>query len=196
MNRSEVWKKVEATARLWTWRNLPLKRKTEVCASYIDPFLFNNDKLAGVGRGTLDRQQGFRIDAGNFTRGRALWWFGGINWTRVFHCCVMRPLCELIEGFMIRVLDGKFYVLEASSVCTNVVPSLKRISIACSCVGSALCESWHGRQDRKGFMDLISSSLLSWSLSLSTSLKLRAERVRLSSSKFSERWVRVVEGMT
>lgn len=160
MNWLEVWKKVEATARLWTWRNIPLNRRAEVWASHIDPFLFNNDDLAGVGRGTLDRQEGLRIDAGNFALGHALWWFGGISWTRFFHCCVLRSLFELIEGYMIRVLDGKFYVLEARSVCTNVVLSLKKdqYCVLLYRLGIIWVMAWTTRQ--KGFhgLDKLSSS--------------------------------------
>ena len=43
-----------------------------------------------------------------------------------FHCPVVRPLCKLLEGYMVRILNGKFFVLEASSVCSNVVPKLNR----------------------------------------------------------------------
>ena len=43
-----------------------------------------------------------------------------------FHCPVVRPLCKLLEGYMVRILNGKFFVLEASSVCSNVVPRLNR----------------------------------------------------------------------
>ena len=42
-----------------------------------------------------------------------------------FHCPVVRPLCKFLEGFMVRVLNGKVFVLEASSVC-NTVPSMNR----------------------------------------------------------------------
>ena len=30
-----------------------------------------------------------------------------------FHCPVVRPLCKLLEGYMVRILNGKFFVLEA-----------------------------------------------------------------------------------
>ena len=43
-----------------------------------------------------------------------------------FHCPVVRPLCKLPEGYMVRILNGKFFVLESSSVCSNVVPKLNR----------------------------------------------------------------------
>ena len=43
-----------------------------------------------------------------------------------FHCPVVRPLCNFLEGYMICILNGKFFVLKASSVCSNVVPKLNR----------------------------------------------------------------------
>ena len=43
-----------------------------------------------------------------------------------FHCPVVQPLCKFLEGFMVRVLNRKFFVQEASSVCSNVVPKLNR----------------------------------------------------------------------
>ena len=43
-----------------------------------------------------------------------------------FHCPVVQLLCKLLEGFMVYILNGKFFVLEASSVCSNVVPKLNR----------------------------------------------------------------------
>ena len=43
-----------------------------------------------------------------------------------FHCPVVRPLCKILEGYMVRILNGKFLVLEASSVRSNVVPKLNR----------------------------------------------------------------------
>ena len=43
-----------------------------------------------------------------------------------FHCPIVQPLRELPEGYMVRVQNGKFFVLKASSVCHNVAPSLSR----------------------------------------------------------------------
>lgn len=43
-----------------------------------------------------------------------------------FQCSFARPLCRLTEVYIIRVLDGNFFALEANSVCTKVVPLLKR----------------------------------------------------------------------
>ena len=44
-----------------------------------------------------------------------------------FHCPVVQSLCKLLEGFMVRIPNGKFFVLEASSVCSNVVAKLNRL---------------------------------------------------------------------
>ena len=30
-----------------------------------------------------------------------------------FYCSVVRPLCKLLEGYMVRILNGKFFVQEA-----------------------------------------------------------------------------------
>ena len=27
-----------------------------------------------------------------------------------FHCSAIRPLCKLLEGYMVRLLNGKFYM--------------------------------------------------------------------------------------
>ena len=43
-----------------------------------------------------------------------------------FHCPIVRPLYKVLEGCMVRILSGKFFVLETSSVCSNVVPKLNR----------------------------------------------------------------------
>ena len=39
-----------------------------------------------------------------------------------FYCPVVRPLSKLLEGEMARIFGGQFFVLEASSVSSNVVP--------------------------------------------------------------------------
>lgn len=50
---------------------------------------------------------------------------------------MVHSLCQLIEGYMVLVLDGKFFALETSSVCVNEVPSLKKDQ---HCV---LLSAWH-----------------------------------------------------
>ena len=42
------------------------------------------------------------------------------------NCPVVQPLCKLLESFMVHILNGKFFVLETSCVCSNVVPKLNR----------------------------------------------------------------------
>lgn len=37
-----------------------------------------------------------------------------------FHCLVICPLCKLIESYMARMLQGQFFGLEVSSVCSNM----------------------------------------------------------------------------
>lgn len=43
----------------------------------------------------------------------------------IFHCSFVWPLYELTECYMVHVLGGKFFVLKARSICSNVVPQLK-----------------------------------------------------------------------
>lgn len=64
--------------------------------------------------------------AGSYTKMRALRWAVESLRLIFFLFSVIQPLCELIEGYMVRILVGKFFVLEASSFCNNVVPQLKR----------------------------------------------------------------------
>ena len=64
---------------------------------------------SGSARNCLQRNRPFRLSAA-----------GAV----FFHCPVVRPLYKLLEGYMVRILNGKFFVLEASSVCSNVVPRL------------------------------------------------------------------------
>ena len=43
-----------------------------------------------------------------------------------FNCPVVRPLCGHLEVFVVRILNGKFFVQEISSVCCYVVSLLNR----------------------------------------------------------------------
>ena len=67
--------------------------------------------------------------------------------SHTFLCSVVRLLCKILDGYMVRVLNGKFFVQEISSVCSNVVPHLTRRNTLCFFVDSALWESWFGRSD-------------------------------------------------
>ena len=39
-----------------------------------------------------------------------------------FTARVVRPLSKLLEAEIVRILGGQFFVQEASSVCSNMVP--------------------------------------------------------------------------
>ena len=43
-----------------------------------------------------------------------------------FDCQVLRLLCKLLEDDMVRLLNGKFFVQEAGTVCNNLTSSLNR----------------------------------------------------------------------
>lgn len=47
-------------------------------------------------------------------------WNGGVYWAWFFLCPVIQPQYELIEGYVVRMLHGQFFVLDISSVCSNV----------------------------------------------------------------------------
>lgn len=42
-----------------------------------------------------------------------------------FYYSVVRPFSELIQGYIVRILAGKFFVLEDISVCSNAAPQMK-----------------------------------------------------------------------
>ena len=44
-----------------------------------------------------------------------------------FYCPVLRPLQKLLDGYILSILNEKFFVLEASSVCSHVVTLLNRM---------------------------------------------------------------------
>lgn len=41
-----------------------------------------------------------------------------------FHCSLIYLLCKQLKGYMVHILDGKFFFLEASYVCNNMVSNL------------------------------------------------------------------------
>lgn len=43
-----------------------------------------------------------------------------------FHSSVICSLCKVIEGYMVCMIGRNFFVLEASSVCSNVVLQLNK----------------------------------------------------------------------
>lgn len=110
-----------------------------------------------------------------------------------FDCSVVRPLCKLIEGYMVRVLGGKSFVLEARSVCSNVVPQMKRNEhyVFLCLLGIMRVVIWMTRQKEFYGGEKFSSSQLVLFFKHQLKIKIRAERKRLSSSKFGERWLNV-----
>ena len=70
-----------------------------------------------------------RSASDNSTRVHMMWWHGVVDRrsrTLFFHTPVIRTLCKLLEGFMDRILHGKFFVMEVFSMCSKVFPSLNR----------------------------------------------------------------------
>lgn len=94
-------------------------------------------------------------------------------------CNVVRLLRELT-----RILDGNFLVLKASFDCGNVVPSLHN---------DHQVVLWRMRQ--KDFHSAGFSSKLSVFFKHQLKVKNKMEKVRLSSSEFCERWLRVLHLM-
>ena len=43
-----------------------------------------------------------------------------------YHCSVVRSLCNLVEGYMVRALRRPFFALDASAICNNVTPSMEK----------------------------------------------------------------------
>ena len=71
---------------------------------------------SGSARDCLQRSWQFRQSAIDAVHWRSL------LITPFFYCPVVQPLCKLLEGFMVRILNRKFFVVEVSFVCSNVVP--------------------------------------------------------------------------
>ena len=110
-----------------------------------------------------------------------------------FHCPVVRPLCKLLEGYMVRILNGKFLVLEASSVCSNVVLKLNRQEhYVFLCLLSVMRVVIWTRGKKELYEDeSFSSQTLVAFFKHQIKVKIWSERKRLSSLEFGERWVTV-----
>ena len=110
-----------------------------------------------------------------------------------FHCPVVRPLCKLLEGYMVRILNGKFFVLEASSVCSNVVPKLKRQEhyVFLCLLGIMRVVIWTTRKKELYEDESFSSQTLMGFFKHQIKVKIRSDRKRLSSLEFSKRWATV-----
>ena len=103
-----------------------------------------------------------------------------------FHCPVVPPLCKLLEGYMVRILNGKFFVLEASSVCRKVIPKLNRQGhyVFLCLLGVMRVVIWTTRKE-----ELYEDP--GGNFKHQIKVKLRSERKILSSLEFGERWVTV-----
>ena len=109
-----------------------------------------------------------------------------------FHCPEVKPMCNYLERLMVRMLHGKFFVLEAASVCSNVVPVLDRqIHYVFLCLLGVMrvviWTTW-----KKGFYggEFFTSRALVAFFRHQIEVKLKCERERLSSIEFGERWVK------
>ena len=101
-----------------------------------------------------------------------------------FHCPVVRLRCKLLERYMVRILNGKFFVLEANFVCSSVIPKLNRQEhYVFLCFHSIMrVVIWTTRK----------KELRTWWAFLNTKLKSKSGlRERLSSLEFGKRWVTV-----
>lgn len=88
-----------------------------------------------------------------------------------FHCRVAQPLCELIEGYMVHILGGNFFVLEASSDCSIVMPQLKRNEQYGYLLGIMRVVTLMTRQEMESFLFLNRMCTLSNSLMSSSERK-------------------------
>ena len=110
-----------------------------------------------------------------------------------FHCPVMQPLCKLLEGYMVRILNGRFFVLEASSVCSNVVLRLNRQEhYVVLCLLGIMCVMiWMTRKKELYKDESFSSQTLVSFFKHQIKVKIRSERKTLSSLQFGKRWVTI-----
>ena len=123
---------------------------------------------------------------------------GAVHWRSLlkyafFHCpVVVRPLCKFLEGFMVRILGGKFFVLEANSVCNNVVLKLNRQEhyVFLCLLGIIRVVIWTTREKELRDGESLSCQTLVSFYRHQIRVKTLFER-RLSSLEFGKRWVTV-----
>ena len=110
-----------------------------------------------------------------------------------FQCPVVRPLCKLLEGYMVRILNGKFFVLEDSSVFSNMVLRLNRQKhyVFLCLLGIMRIMIWTTRKKELYEDESFSSQILVSFFKHQIKVKIRSERKRLSSLEFGKRWVTV-----
>ena len=112
-----------------------------------------------------------------------------------YHCRFARPLCELVESYMVRVLRRPSFALEASNVCSNVSPPLEKIEkyIFLCVLGIMRVVIWTTRQKGRYEDQFYSPEQLVGFFKHQLKVKIRTERVRLSQTAFNERWVTVAQ---
>ena len=86
----------------------------------------------------------------------------GCIWCTFFHLSILRPSGFLLEGHVFRLLNGKFFVLEASSVCSNVASPLNRTEHNVFFFLTRHYESWFARHDRRDSTKRSLSRLKRW----------------------------------
>ncbi|CAE1276092.1 unnamed protein product [Acanthosepion pharaonis] len=108
-----------------------------------------------------------------------------------FHCSVVVPLCKFVEDIMVRMLRGKFFVLEASSVCSNIVPPLTKAEhyVFICLLWVMRVVIWTTRQKEFHGREKFSSSQLILFFKHQLKVKIRTERKRLHPLEFGEIWV-------
>ena len=109
-----------------------------------------------------------------------------------FDCPVVKPLCKLLEGFMVRMLHGKPFVLKAESVISNVVTALDRRKhyVFLCLLGIMRVVIWTTRQKGRYGGESFSSQTLVAFYEHQIKVKIKSERKRLSSMEFGEKWVK------
>ena len=101
--------------------------------------------------------------------------------------------CKLLEGYMVRSLNGKFFVLEACSVCSNVVPKLNRQEhyVFLCLLRVMRVVIWTTRKRELYEDESFSSQTLVAFFEHQIKVKIRSERKRLSLMEFGKSWVTV-----
>ena len=110
-----------------------------------------------------------------------------------FYCLLVQPLCKLLEGFMVCIWGGKFFVLEPSSVYSNVVLKLNRQEhyVFLYLLGIMHVVSWTTRQKELRDGESFSSRTLVSFYKHQIKVKIRSGRIILSSLEFAKKWVTV-----
>ena len=111
----------------------------------------------------------------------------------LFHCSVVRLLCELLEGYIVRVLNGKFFVQETNFVSSNVVLLLNKTGHYVFLCLHSIHES-HDLDDATegiSWRRVFSTQTLVAFYKHQSRIKILSERQRFSSKEFSKRWVKV-----